>query len=72
MGVGYYQAANPASIPFLQAGTLPAQIFLLLHELAHYFQASGFIMTDGSIQAQATNNDLLLKKCAKTIQVPTA
>jgi hypothetical protein len=72
VGVGYYQAANPVTISFLQGGTLPAQVFILLHELAHYFQADGFINMDGSQGASAANNDLLLKKCAKTIQAPIA
>ena len=57
-----------AQIGALRGGTQPAQFFLLLHELAHFFQAQGFNQNDQTRGQQEFNNDLLWEKCSKTIQ----
>jgi len=43
-------------------------MFILLHELAHYFLANGFIMNDPTKAQQAANNDMIWKNCSQTIQ----
>jgi hypothetical protein len=48
--------------------TVQAQDFILLHELAHYFQAGGFTQNDGGdLAAQKRNNDLEWEKCRKSM-----
>ncbi len=66
VGVGL---VHDSEIRALRGGTPQAQYFVLLHELAHFFQADqGFIQNDGSLKAQESNNDLLWDKCSKTIK----
>jgi RHS repeat-associated protein len=68
VGVGY-AGVYANQVQSIQGGTPEAQYFILLHELAHFFQAQGFIQNDGnSLGAQQANNDLLWKDCSKTIQ----
>lgn len=68
VGVGYADKFA-SDMNKLVGGTPPAQNFILLHELAHYFQANGFNPNDtGSVAAQKMNNDLIWKNCANTIQ----
>ena len=66
-GVGY--ALNyDAQVSALQGGTQAGQFFILLHELAHFFQAQGFDQNDQTRGQQEFNNDLLWEKCSKTVQ----
>ncbi len=64
VGVGY--ATNPM-IKSIQPASPRAQMFIVLHEVAHYFQAPGFIQADNTTGRQTFNNDLLGQKCSKTI-----
>ena len=49
-------------------GTRKAQIWTLLHELAHLVEASEFIQDDGgSDEAEAQNNALVQKHCGSFI-----
>ena len=68
MGVGYADVyAN--QVQNIQPATQQAQFFILLHELAHYFKAQGYIQDDGNnLGSQKFNNDLIWKDCQKTIQ----
>jgi hypothetical protein len=50
----------------IKGGTLQMQYFVLLHELAHYFQANGFVI-DNTLDKQKFNNDLVWQHCNKTI-----
>jgi len=56
----------------LKSGTPAAQAFVLLHELAHYFQAHGFVSENingkTDLGKEKSNNDLIWKNCAKTIK----
>ena len=67
VGVGYANKYD-AQVGSLQGGTPSAQYFILLHELAHYFSADGFIKNDSPLGFQKSNNDLIWEKCNKTIQ----
>jgi RHS repeat-associated protein len=68
LGVGYVDDQYAADMNSLQSGTGSAQMFILLHELAHYFKAQGFDQGDTSIAAQKHNNDMIWDKCGKTIK----
>jgi RHS repeat-associated protein len=69
-GAGYGDKYD-AEIRQIQGGTVQAQNFILIHELAHYFGASGFTQNDGGdLPAQKRNNDLLWDKCKATIRGP--
>jgi RHS repeat-associated protein len=71
MGVGYADRYDN-EVKGLRPATTEAQYFILLHELAHYFQAAGFIQDDGKLLgSQKANNDLLWEKCNKTIRPGT-
>jgi RHS repeat-associated protein len=48
-------------------GTLKAQAFILIHELAHEVEAAGFQPDAGSSTAEASNNNLVQKNCGKQI-----
>ena len=67
VGLGYANV-YASQIGSLIGGTVPAQMFILLHELAHYFLANGFIMNDPTKAQQAANNDMIWKNCSQTIQ----
>jgi hypothetical protein len=71
-GAGYADKFD-AQVRSIRGGTPEAQYFILLHELAHFFKATGFIPGDsgaypGDLRGQRINNDLLWKNCNKTIQ----
>ena len=68
-GVGY-GGRHDSEISAIGPNTDVAQRFILLHELAHYFEAQDFNSNDRGREASAANNDLLWDKCAKTIQGP--
>jgi RHS repeat-associated protein len=66
-GVGYGDVFD-SQIGSIKPVTPAAQYFILIHELAHYFKAQGFIENDGNVLgSQKKNNDLLWKNCNKTI-----
>jgi hypothetical protein len=65
-GVGYANKYD-SDVRQIVGGTIRAQNFILLHELAHYFRAKDYNPNDGDINTQRINNDLLWKNCAKTI-----
>jgi RHS repeat-associated protein len=48
-------------------GTLQAQVFILLHELAHEVGAAGFLPDAGNQANQNSNNALVQKNCGKQI-----
>ena len=48
-------------------GTLKAQIFILVHELAHMVGASGFMPDAGSPSTVNKNNSLVQQNCGKQI-----
>lgn len=48
-------------------GTLQAQIFILVHELAHLVGAAGFQSDAGNSSAVASNNALVQKNCGSQI-----
>jgi len=67
-GVGYADV-YASQVQNIQPATQQAQYFILLHELAHFFQVQGFIQNDGNnLGAQESNNDKIWKNCQKTIQ----
>jgi len=53
------QGLNPASQAYL--------VMVILHEMAHSYSAAGFLSGDADKGPQTDNNDLLWKKCSKTI-----
>jgi RHS repeat-associated protein len=61
---GYNVTGGTASY---KGGTLQAQAFILIHELAHEVNAAGFQPDAGSAAAQASNNNLVQKNCGKQI-----
>ena len=48
-------------------GTTRAQVFILLHELAHFTNAPGFQSDLGDPVATASNDSLVNKNCGRTI-----
>ena len=48
-------------------GTLQAQAFILLHELAHEVNALGFLPDAGNSKAEATNNQLVQQNCGSEV-----
>jgi RHS repeat-associated protein len=75
VGVGLADR-SAAQMNSLVGGTVAAQNFILLHELAHFFGASGFVLDANAngqpiVAAQKKNNDLLWKHCKTTIKGPT-
>lgn len=69
-GVGYADR-HSADMARVVAGTVGAQIFILLHESAHFFGAKGFLFDgndDEDHRLSKRNNDLLWDKCSKTIK----
>jgi hypothetical protein len=52
----------------LQPMTLSAQFSILLHEIAHYFQADGYIQDDTGQGRQEQNNKTIWDKCKNTIR----
>jgi hypothetical protein len=72
VGVGVGKVYD-SQISQLVGGTQSAQNFILLHELAHYFQVPGFIKNDynlndpTNLNSQRLNNDQVWKNCSKTI-----
>ena len=69
-GLAYVGSQWTPLINSLQPGSFGAQEFTLLHELAHYFRASGFGADansgnpDQDITLQKNNNNLLLQNCS--------
>ncbi len=66
---------HASDLKALTGGTDAAQRFVLLHELAHFFQAQGFgddfdLNHPNDVSLQEKNNDLLWDKCSKTIKGP--
>jgi RHS repeat-associated protein len=51
----------------ITGGTAAAQVFILLHELAHATGAAGFLDNDSDPTRQAANNALVLQNCQKSI-----
>jgi N-acetylglutamate synthase-like GNAT family acetyltransferase len=51
----------------LLAATVQGQDFILLHELAHYFQATGFTQSDADVASQKRNNDMVWEKCQRSV-----
>src|SRR5205823_14240810 len=66
VGVGFAKNYNDM-MQLLQPASQGARTFIELHELAHFFQARGFIQNDNTKDKQAANNDLRWKNCSKTI-----
>jgi RHS repeat-associated protein len=50
-----------------QGGSIQAQVFILLHELAHEVGAAGFQADNGNNNAETSNNNLVQKNCGKQI-----
>jgi hypothetical protein len=50
-------------VPGIVGGSAQAQMFILLHELAHLTEAAGFNPNDSSTAAQNQNNSMLLNNC---------
>jgi hypothetical protein len=48
-------------------GTVQAQAFILLHELAHEVGAAGFLPDAGIPKNEASNNALVQRNCGKEI-----
>jgi hypothetical protein len=67
VGVGYADKYD-AQVGSLQPATPAGQYFVLLHELAHYLGAAGFIQGDSALGSQKANNDKIWEKCNKTVQ----
>lgn len=49
-------------------GTFEAQIFILLHELAHVTGAADFRSGDQSVADQTWDNQLVLENCGATVR----
>jgi RHS repeat-associated protein len=61
---GQTYALNPGGYT---GGTYQAQAYILLHELAHFLKVSGFQADLDNAKAQADNQEMIKKKCGKTI-----
>jgi hypothetical protein len=60
-------AVGPGAVG-INAGSSQAQLFILLHELAHATDAAGFQENDIGQAIQAQNNQLLMQNCAGFIK----
>jgi RHS repeat-associated protein len=52
---------------WITGGTLAAQYEILLHELAHFVQATDFIDNDTSLANQTTNNQAVMANCGTIV-----
>jgi hypothetical protein len=50
-----------------KGGTAQAQAFIVIHELGHFLKAKDFKADFGNPAAGAYNDDLIKKKCSKTL-----
>ena len=62
------QAGVGWGVTGINAGSSQAQLFILLHELAHGTNAAGFQSNDSGQAIQTQNNQLLMRNCAGFIK----
>lgn len=67
-GAFFNANAGPMYGTTVPPGTFEAQVFILLHELAHITEAAGFRGRDNNPVDQTWNNQLVLENCGATVR----
>ena len=69
----FFQSGPSESVGYgvpdwIKGGSAAAQMLIVLHELAHVFEAPGFVQNDyGDTAAQKNNNQLVMQNCGSVI-----